>query len=621
MDRYGYPFAAIVGQGKLKEALLLNSINPRIGGVLIAGEKGTSKSTAVRGFAWMLGKRLTEIPLSVSEDRLVGSVELEETMRSGRLALQKGLLAEAHHGFMYVDEVNLLPDFIVDILLQVSAERKNRMEREGLSCVQECEFVLIGTMNQEEGELRPQFLDRFGLFVEVKACKEPEERVVIMKRLLDYDSDPKAFQEKWAEENQACRRRIAEAKALLPSVILTEENRRKIVDLCLEANTEGNRAEIVLAETARAVAAWKGQSYVTENEIREAALFALPHRCRQTAPPQDSSEQVEEERQEEQPPEEAQKDSPKPPPEKDSGQGMPENEPGETKARPSDGTEQTKAFSVGSPFQVMPFSHKKDKKKRSGPGKRTVVRTDSKSGRYLYAALEQDKGDLALDATIRAAAPHQLFRDKSGVAIRIQKEDIREKVRQKKTANLIVFVVDASGSMGAGQRMVETKGAVLSLLQDAYVKRDKVALVAFRGNQANVLLPPTRSVERGCRLLETMETGGKTPLNAGLYKGLDVVESELRRRPDILPLLVIITDGKGNLPVSEGKKPAQELLEIGEKIRKIPVIETMVVDIEKSGYMYFGYAKKLADSLGGKYFRLDQLKREALTELVEQARR
>lgn len=234
--------------------------------------------------------------------------------------------------------------------------------------------------------------------------------------------------------------------------------------------------------------------------------------------------------------------------------------------------------------------------------------------------MQRKNKDLALDATIRAAAPFQRERKSNGMAITIYEQDIREKVRQKKIANLLVFVVDASGSMGANQRMVETKGAIMSLLKDAYVKRDKICLISFRGQEAQVLLPPTRSVERGYKLLESLEIGGKTPLNAGLSKGVQVIKTELKKAPDLMPMMIVITDGKGNVSLDDEKKPKAELLEIGDKIREYKQINTMVIDIEKQGMMRFGIAKELATMMQSEYRAMDELKSDSLLKMVESMR-
>jgi magnesium chelatase subunit D len=390
---------------------------------------------------------------------------------------------------------------------------------------------------------------------------------------------------------------------------------KMIVEKTLEAGVEGHRADIVMSHAARAIAALEGRLEVTKGDIDEAAYFVLPHRARPLAPqepqqPDDPEQHVSKQQEnrdndDEQTGRQEQRDQPD---HQDSGQSQ------KPRFR-----ETTKNFAVGDPFEVLPFGHRKDKRFRSGAGRRSQTKTSSSSGRYIYPTMHRRNNDLALDATIRAAAPHQLMRDRRDVAISIYEDDIREKIRQRKIANLLVFVVDASGSMGAMKRMTEAKGAVLSLLKDAYVKRDKVAMVTFRGDGAQVVLSPTGSAERGYRMLADIQTGGKTPLNAGIQKGYLVIQTQLRQRPDLMPLMIILTDGKGNVSLDSEKKPTQELLEIGEKISRVKQIETMVVDIERSNIMQFGIARRLADALQAKYYKLDQLKSQNITDLVKRS--
>ncbi|MPM39665.1 hypothetical protein SDC9_86299 [bioreactor metagenome] len=264
--------------------------------------------------------------------------------------------------------------------------------------------------------------------------------------------------------------------------------------------------------------------------------------------------------------------------------------------------------------------HKSDRIYRNGQGKSTKTKTNSKSGRYIYPTMQRKNNDFAIDATIRAAAPYQKYRQKNNLAIKIESEDIREKVRQKKVSNLITFVVDASGSMGANQRMIETKGAILSLLKQSYVKRDKIALVAFRNDKAEVILPPTMSVERGYKLLKTMETGGKTPLNSGISKGYEIIKKELRKNPNILPLMIIITDGKGNISLDRNLKPKQELIKIAKLVKEQNKINSIVIDIEKSGLMSFKIAKELAKSIGAEYVKIDDLKSQSIIKSINDFR-
>ena len=601
-----YPFSAIFGQERLKKALLLNLINPKIGGVLITGQKGTAKSTAVRALGELTHKRVITLPLSVTEDRLIGSVDLEQTMRTGRAVYLPGILAEADGQILYVDEVNLLQDHLTDIVLTAHGSGENRVEREGISAVSDCRFLLVGTMNPEEGLLRQHFLDQFGLCVVVGSENEPEQRLAIVKAAMAYEEDPGAFAARYAGQEAQLRDKLEAASKLLPQIAPTEADRLSIVARCLAAEVQGHRADLTLEETARAVAAWNGHTEITKEDIDEAAPFVLLHRRRNT-------EQPPEEDQQEQPPREQNDGSDAPPPAPRDSDGPPPRDPPQGRGKDQN-------FVMGQSFQVAAFGHSASRQTHKGFGKRTTAKSAGKMGRYVYSVQQNLTGDLALDATIRAAAPYQRSRNKNGLAIAIREADIREKVRQRKYANLIVFVVDASGSMGTSKRMTETKGAILSLLKDAYVKRDKVCLIAFRGNEAQVLLPPTRSVDRGVRLLETMAVGGRTPLNHGIAKGMQVIQSELKKNPGVLPYMVMITDGKGNVSIDKNLKPKQELMEISEKLRAFPYINTMVLDIERKGAMSFGIAKEMALRMGASYQKIETLNAGAIIQAIERVR-
>jgi magnesium chelatase subunit D len=602
-----YPFSAIFGQERLKKALILNLINPKIGGVLITGQKGTAKSTAVRALGELTHKKVITLPLSVSEDRLIGSVDLEQTMKTGKAVYLPGILSEADGQILYVDEVNLLQDHLTDIVLTAHGSKENRVEREGISAISDCRFLLVGTMNPEEGQLRQHFLDQFGLCVVVGSENKPEQRLAIVKARMAYEDDPKAFAESYVQQEMVLRDRIEAASKLLPQIIATEANRLYIVSKCLEAEVQGHRADLTLEETAKAVAAWKGHTEITKEDIDEAAPYVLLHRRRNTEqPPEEEPQEQQEQDQNED------HDAPPPPEQKNSDGPPPMN--------PPQGRGKDQNFAMGKSFKVADFGHNASRQTHKGFGKRTTAKSAGKMGRYVYSVQQNLTGDLALDATIRAAAPYQISRNKNGLAIAIREADIREKVRQRKYANLIVFVVDASGSMGASQRMTETKGAILSLLKDAYVKRDKVCLIAFRGNEAQVLLPPTRSVDRGVRLLETMAVGGRTPLNHGIAKGMQVIQSELKKNPGVLPYMVMITDGKGNVSIDNTVKPKQELMEISEKLRAFPYINTMVLDIERKGAMSFGIAKEMALRMGASYQKIETLNAGTIIRAIERVR-
>lgn len=615
MTEIKYPFTAIIGQENLKTALLLNLINPKIGGVLILGQKGTAKSTAVRAIARLTDKRVITVPLSVTEDRLVGSVDLEATMRQGKTIFFPGILSEADKQILYIDEVNLLQDHITNRILCAHSIKENRVEREGISyCTPSC-FTLIGTMNPEEGQLRQHFLDQFGLCVVTETENDLKKRIAIIKARMDYEENPKKFIASYALKEMELKEKIIQATKQLDQVCISEQERVYIVKKCLEACVQGHRADLILEETAKAIAAWSGRIKIIREDIDQAAIFVLKHRCQ------------EKEKQEYKNQEEKKEDFEE---EKDhlSKEKKYEKKESEEKESKKDDllenfTQRSGAeriFSVGNSFKVIEFGHNTSRQVQKGFGKRTNAKNAGKMGRYIFSLQQNLTGDLALDATIRAAAPYQKMRKKNGLAIRIDKLDIREKVRQRKYANLLVFVVDASGSMGANQRMLEVKGAILSLLKDAYIKRDKVCLIAFRGNDASVLLPPTRSIERGVQLLETMAVGGRTPLNAGILKGIQVIKSELKKNPDILPYMIMITDGKGNVSIDQKVQPKNELMEISEKLRAFTSINTMVLDIEKKGIMSFGIAKEMAKKMGADYEKIETLKSAAIINALERVR-
>jgi len=626
MNQNYYPFSAIIGQEAMKKALLLNVVNPKIGGVLINGEKGTAKSTAVRALSPLIDKKIVEMPLSISEDRLVGSIDMEKTLEGGSVYFEEGVLKKADQNILYVDEVNLLQDYIIDILLDVSANGMNRIEREGVSFSHQSDFILVGTINREEGELRAHFLDRFGLYVNIQGEKDPRVRVDILKNRHAYEENRQVFCQSFRDQETKFKGLISEAKERMKQIVVTEENLQKIISLCLQANVMVHRADLVMEQTAKAIAALNGRIEINDQDIEEAAFFALMHRQNERSPQQQEEEKTDsqepEEEQQENQPEPEDDDAPSeeenPHPEQDEEKQSEKDD--NNKEQPKPGKPQTENFEIGQDFKLKDFGHRSDRRVRRGQGKRTNSRSASKSGRYIFTTMQRKNNDLALDATIRAAAPFQGQRKSNGMAINIREEDIREKVRQKKIANLLVFVVDASGSMGANQRMVETKGAIMSLLKDAYVKRDKICLVAFRGEEAQVLLPPTRSVERGYKLLENMEIGGKTPLNAGLTKGIQVIKSELKKAPELMPMMIVITDGKGNVSLADDKKPKAELFEIGEKIREFKHINTMVIDIEKQGMMRFGIAKELAGMMNSEYRAMDELNSDKILTMVESIR-
>ena len=656
----------------MKRALLLNAVNPKIGGVLVRGKKGTAKSTAVRSLAALLPEvtvvqgcpyncspeerqglcnrcepsdnaaqtvvrqiPIIDLPVGATEDRLVGSLDIEEAIKTGNRVFEPGLIAATHRGILYIDEVNLLNDHLVDILLDAAAMGRNYVEREGISIAHRSEFILVGTMNPEEGDLRPQLLDRFGLAVEVEGRFSPEERQEIVKRRIAYEEDPREFMDQWEEAELEERERVLRSQVLLPQVVVSDDILSLITSICAEYDVDGMRGDIVMYKTAATIAAYEDRTDVNAEDVREAANLALLHRQRRQPFQQpnlatdqldsmvdDFQGQDNQRESSDQPQDQGEGDSePSDLPHSEDEQETPEPDPDPDSKPDNSGPGsigQEQQFEVGDPFAVRQLNLKPpDQRSRRASGRRNVTITDSTAGRYVRSKQPEGKASgLALDATLRAAAPHQQSRRSSSEsqnAVLIESWDIRDKVRESKSGSLVLFVVDASGSMGAQRRMVAVKGAVMSLLLDAYQRRDRVGLISFRGTKSDLLLPPTNSVDLAQVHLQDMPTGGRTPLSAGLFKALEIIETERIKDRDVQPLLVVLSDGRGNVALGQDS-PLDEAYAaagiIGEE--KIP---SVVVDTE-SGFLRLGMVQPVADAMGAQYLKLEDLRADNLAEAV-----
>ena len=665
-----FPFPAIVGQEELKLSLILNAVNPRIGGVLIRGEKGTAKSTAVRALASLLpaieivdgclfsltpeeaaGRcpscrlcdrqgavikrrvKVVTLPLNATEDRVAGGIDFEKTTRDGKRTILPGLLAEAHHGILYVDEVNLLDDHLVDVILAAVAAGVNRIEREGVSFAHPAVCILVGTMNPEEGDLRPQLLDRFGLCVEVKAETDREMRVVTMEQREIFDTEPAGFIERFADETRALAGQITSAQSRLAWVQVSGRQRALISELSTEAKVAGHRADLIIEQASRALAAFSERLEVEDEDIIKVAPLALRHRRREQAPPPPPPEEKEHDHShDDEPPENDNKEEqnqenpgeqqapPDAKPDQDQGEtdsngGTPDESKEPTEPVNPDALE--KVFEVGATFKVKPFTVSKDRAFRRGSGRRSRSRINGLQGRYVKSTMPRGAKDVALDATLRAAAPYQRQRQgQSNCAIAIRTEDIREKVRERRIGNFLLFIVDASGSMGARGRMAATKGAIMSLLLDAYQKRDKVAMISFNKAEARLNLPPTSSIDMAARMLTEMPVGGRTPLNHALVKADEVLRGQLVRDPTARPIVVLITDGRSNVALAGGK-PMDECLELARRLAREERIRFILVDTEEQGLIRFGLAGKIAEALKARYFQTADLKADTLLDLIK----
>ncbi|WP_343571941.1 VWA domain-containing protein [Mycobacterium sp.] len=622
-------------------ALVLSVVDPGIGGVLVRGEKGTAKSTLVRALTQILPPidviagdrfstdpaqpspaspdgtfsvdapvqtrpvRLVELPVGATEDRVAGSIDLKQALSDGAVHFEPGLLAKAHRGILYVDEVNLLHDHLVDLLLDAAAMGAVTVERDGISVTHAAKFVLVGTMNPEEGELRPQLLDRFGLTVEVAAPRDPAQRAEVVRRRLQFDADPQAFRARYANAEERLRNRIRQAQSILPRIQLTDAALLTIAEVCSAAGVDGMRADIVMARAAAAHAAWHDREHPNIDDLRAAAKLALPHRRRRN--PFDTPGLDDDELDQLLPPD----TGPGPEPDTDpdhpgGGQDPRDVEPHSAGGR--QGPTSAPPVGAGEPYRTTLFAVRGVGDGHAG--RRSRARTTT--GRRTGASPRCESG-IHLVETVRAAAPHQVARGRGGGRLLLQPGDLRGAVREGREANLVMFVVDTSGSMAARERMRQVKTAILSLLLDAYRRRDRVGVITFRDRAAEIALPPTGSVDVAAKRLDGLPAGGRTPLAEGLMKAAEVVQRERLRDPSRRPLLVVVTDGRataGQDPVGRAQQAAALLVNDG--------VSSIVVDCE-SGRMRMGLAANLARHLRAEHVPLAQVNAQALADIVRGA--
>jgi magnesium chelatase subunit D len=668
----------------MKRALVLTAVNPRIGGVLIRGERGTAKSTAARALAALLPEievvegcpfncdprhpnmtcdtctnasatngelpvitrrtRMVDLPVSATEDRVVGTLDIEQAIQKGERHFEPGVLAAANRGILYVDEVNLLDDHVVDLLLDSAAMGVNVVEREGVSFEHPARFILIGTMNPEEGDLRPQLLDRFALAVEVRGLINPTQRVQILERHIAFEEDPDGFCEEWAPVERRLSERIARAREVVETIAYTHNDLGTIAMLTAGYGVDGHRADLVILKAARAHAALEGREIINMVDIKVAAELALPHRIKQrpfeeTRVGEDQlSERIYAIQEEQNAQEDADDDTDASVDDNPQGKKKQdiataseaeEGSPNLDQATPArqdafrsydaNWWEGGQKVETGTTFTPRRLDTQLDRLTRKQAGRRSRTISERKRGRYIRAQPAGERtDDIAFDATLRAAAPHQLERhqdEDEKMALALRKSDLQRKIRVRRTANLVLFVVDASWSMAVSERMNATKGAIVSLLTDAYQRRDRVGLVVFQKDRANLVLAPTNSVKLAERAMENIPVGGKTPLSAGLMMAHETFLREKITHPDVMPLMILLTDGAGNVSMSN-LPPQDEAHQIAAQMQETG-IRSVVINMEHEAFDQ-GLAQELAEHLGGQCYTLSDLRAETLYHAVKQ---
>jgi len=615
-----FPFAAVVGMDDGKRAIECALANPNIRTVLIRGGEGSAKTTLARSSGSIGSRKVVNCPLNVTDEQLFGGLDIEKTLKNGRPEMQKGLLSRADGNILYIDDVNLMDRAMLSGLLDCVLTGTVKVERGPISASYPCSTVLIATMNPDDSDLSDHLLDRFDLCAYVPPTDDDEKRL-ILTRNAEYSRDQESFCRMYSSETEEERLKIERAEKILPLVTISDELVSVISELCVKVGADGIRGDLAMVQCSKSLAALHGRDEVMKKDVEEASVLCLPHRRsfdqpppppEPPEPPEDQNEEEPPEDQDPEPPEQEEKEEEQDDDEKDD---TPPPEPPELPDL------EEMMFEIGREFRVIDYLDKNERlpaRTKTRKGRRAMAVSADGTGRYARSRIPDSKTqDIAFDATIRAAAPYQKVRHSDALSIVIEKQDIREKVRERRSGCTLLFLVDASGSLGVRRRMSTVKGAILSMLRDSYVKRDRIGLMAFRRDSADMILPPTKSVEYSYRRLEELPTGGKTPLGEALARVNDYMTSYARCHIGERCYIILVTDGRANVPLQSGTDANEEVQKMAEDL-KIPHVGWIVVDAGM-GFPHFDNAQKLAEKLEAKYFKLEELDADRFAQGVKAA--
>jgi len=599
----GFPFSAVLGADEVKKAIKCLLVSPGIRSVLVQGTSGSAKTTLVRSISRISEKKVINLPLNATEGQVTGALDIEETITSGTKKILPGLISRADGNILYADDANLMDRSILGSILKAASGEEITAEREGISWKYTSGMKFIATMNILENPMDEQLLDMFDVCVDIGNITNEKERYEIVRRRTEFDRDKENFHKIYEEDDAKVSGEINTAAARIEFVSISDDLLRVIAELCSKVGAEGHRGDIATTNASMALAALNGRDEVILEDVKDAAKMCLRHRM--TEVPEEENEKRSSEPNTEQPDADADMTP------DDIGTGGNDEDGG------TGGDDTEMVFSIGNTFSVIDFTELRsfrDVNARSY-GKHGKTKSTMCKGRYIRSRISSDHRDIAIDASMRAAAPYQKFRKKDGLAIVLEMSDLRQKVRERKSGASIMFVVDASGSMGARKRMVSVKGAVFSLLKESYKNRDKVGLTAFRRDSAEVLLPFTKSVDFAYRKLKDMPTGGTTPLAAALLKTYTELKKEKRMRPNERYYVVLATDGRANVAMSGGDA-FRDALSAARHIGKEATASWIVVDTG-TGYPHTDNALNICKELNGIYLKLEDLNSDGLAHRIK----